>query len=498
MTSTVIGYAFVKEKLGLSAFDPAIPARIGSVDRVQLTSEALLIPAKVAPKDSNVLTHVLFALKHEGTNLSLLSQALRKIPAEDMVTAIKKSPSGGYIRIACFLWETFNQQALDNVPPISGSIYNVFDPKKYITCAGKRNPKWRVNFNGLGSLDYCVVVERTPHIESILALNILQSANEFLSHIGPSASDRTISWAYFSETQSSFEIEREIPSPPKAEAFVALLKKAHLTAELSEEYLVSLQNTAITNPFDQATQYRYQQNWLSGPLRGAAGVTYIPPAPELAHPLMDGLIDFSNHTAKQIDPLVAAAIISFGFVFIHPFMDGNGRLSRFLFHQTLSQAQQLKNGMLLPVSIAMKRNEDGYLAALKSFSAPARKRWDVLWIDGDQYQMTYQSDDAIYRFWDATTCVEFGLEMAKQALEDLKEETDYLAKYDRIYRVINSQFDIRGNDLNILILACMDQNGKLSLNRRKKYSLTVQPEVFDAIEKEWEKLHVSPQMGNGN
>jgi Fic family protein len=203
---------------------------------------------------------------------------------------------------------------------------------------------------------------------------------------------------------------------------------------------------------------------------------------------MSGLLEFANSAPKQVDPLIAASIGSFGFVFIHPFMDGNGRLSRFLFHHALCQSGLLKNGLLLPVSSAMKRNEENYLAALKSFSAPARKRWDVRWIDGDDYQMTFNSDESLYRYWNATACVEFGLEMAEQALEkDLKEEAEFLARYDLIYRAIDSRYDVRGKDLNVLVLSCMEQNGKLSINRRKKFADTVPVEVFEAIEAEYLK-----------
>jgi len=484
-----IGYSKLKTQLNLSAFDPLMPARLAPVTSITATPDALLIPAKVAPKDEFPLSHLLFALKHEGINLQLLSQALRKIPAKDMLAAITESPTGAYIRIACFLWEAFNKQELKGAPTVTGVAANLFDPKKYITGPSIRNAKWRVDFNGLGSLDYCVTVERTERINSLIESNILQRANEFLSELGATASDRAMSWAYLSETKSSFEIEHETPSATKSEAFVELLKKAHLTTRLDEEYLVGLQNTAITNPLDRAVNYRHQQNWLSSPLGGAAGVTYIPPPPEIVDDLMKGLVDFANAAPKQIDPLIAAAIVSFGFVFIHPFMDGNGRLSRFLFHHALCQSGALNNGLLLPVSIAMKRNEDLYLAALKSFSEPARKRWEVIWIDGDEYQMTFKSDDSLYRYWNATACVEFGLEMAKQALEkDLREETEFLTKYDLIYRAIDGQYDIRGKDLNTLVLTCMEQNGKISVNRRKKFAATVPEEIFDAIESEYLKV----------
>jgi Fic family protein len=483
-----IGYSKLKTLLDLSAFDPPNPARLAPVTKVTPTQDALLIPSKVAPQNDQPLSHLLFALKHEGINLQLLSQALRKISAQEILAAIEQSPTGAYIRIACFLWEAFNQQELKVASLASGVVINLFDPEKYITGPSVRNAKWRINFNGLGSLDYCITVERTARIANLLELNILQKANDFISKLGVATTDRAMSWAYLSETKSSFEIERETPSANKAEAFIELLKKAHLTTQLDEEYLVSLQNTTITNPLDRADYYRHQQNWLSSPLRGAAGITYVPPPPELVGDLMKGLVDFANVAPKQIDPVIAASIISFGFVFIHPFMDGNGRLSRFLFHHALCQSGLLQNGLLLPVSIAMKRNEDAYLTALKVFSAPARKCWDVRWIDGDDYQITFKSDASLYRYWNATACVEFGLEMAKQALEkDLKEETEFLARYDMIYRAIDTQYDIRGKDLNSLVLSCMEQNGKISINRRKKFATTVQTEIFDAIEKEYDK-----------
>ena len=76
---------------------------------------------------------------------------------------------------------------------------------------------------------------------------------------------------------------------------------------------------------------------------------------------------FANEAPGHVDPIVAASVASFGLVFIHPFMDGNGRLSRFVFHQALCNSGRLAKGFLLPVSVAMKRHEADYLAALPTF-----------------------------------------------------------------------------------------------------------------------------------
>ena len=245
----------------------------------------------------------------------------------------------------------------------------------------------------------------------------------------------------------------------------------------------------MTNPLDLAVEYRQQQNWLRGPLRGAIGVTYVPPPPEWVPGLMEDVLTFANEAPEHIDPLVCAAVVSFAFVFVHPFMDGNGRLSRFLFHHALCRSGQWGNGLLLPVSVAMKRNEDQYLAALQSYSKPARQAWDVTWLGDDSFDFEFKSDASVYKYWDATACVKFGLEMAQQALhKDLKDETDFLARFDQLFKSIDTRFDVRGNDLTTLVLVCLQNNGKVSAKRRKKFATTVPEAVFDAIEAEWQSL----------
>lgn len=295
--------------------------------------------------------------------------------------------------------------------------------------------------------------------------------------------DRALSWAYLHETESSFAIERETPSLSKAEAFAQVLQHADEPRVLDEAYLVALQNAAISNPLDKATGYRHQQNWLRGPARGALGITYIPPQPELATELMGHLARSVNEKVAGVDPLIAAAIASFGFVLLHPFMDGNGRLSRFLIHYVLAQSGKLSKGLLPPVSIAMKRHEQGYLSALQSYSKPARACWDADWIGDEDYELHFKADYTIYRYWNATASVEFCLQMAKQALEqDLKEETRFLMEFDRVYRAVDAAADVRGNDLTVLVRSALQNQGRVSHNRRKQFHNTVTESVFDLIE----------------
>lgn len=192
---------------------------------------------------------------------------------------------------------------------------------------------------------------------------------------------------------------------------------------------------------------------------------------------------FANEAPRLVDPIVAASIASFGFVFLHPFMDVNGRLSRFLFHQALCASGQLAKGQVLPVSVAMKRHEAEYLAVLQSYSRPARERVQVTWIGEGDYRFEFKTDEAIYRYWDATRCVEFCFRMAEQALDvELKQEIVFLARFDAVTRRVNAQIDIRNNDLATLVILCLDNGGVISNKKRKLFADRVSADAFDLVE----------------
>lgn len=131
----------------------------------------------------------------------------------------------------------------------------------------------------------------------------------------------------------------------------------------------------------------------------------------------------------------------------------------------------------------MKRHEADHLAALQSFSKPARRLWDVVWIDEDQFSFTFRGADSIYRYWDATPCIDFGFRMAEQALDvDLRQEAEFLASFDRLSKALNDEFDIRSEHQHLLIVSALQNQGVVSKTRRKKMAGQVPEEAFDFIE----------------
>ena len=103
----MIGYEFLKDQLGLQVFPIQRPAQVRSVTRIQELGDILAIPGTIAPRSSDPLEHLLFALKHEGTELSLIAACMPHIPGERMLQALTQTPNGIYTRKAAYFWEWF-------------------------------------------------------------------------------------------------------------------------------------------------------------------------------------------------------------------------------------------------------------------------------------------------------------------------------------------------------------------------------------------------------
>ena len=485
----MIGYEFLLSKIDIPMMPLQQPARIKPVTRVTSLPEMLAIPRHVAPDDDSVLSHVLFALRYEALQIPIIDQALRLVPAEALLAGLARQPQGGYLRRAAYFWEKANQISLPLPLETTGGNYlEIFDSKDYYTGPiWERSPKYRVVFNGIGPYEFCPVVKRNADLEKIGA-DILERLNAWASNpANADLLDRVMSWAYLSETRDSYAIENEVPSPDKEQAFLQAMAHLRDKTPLSEAYLVQLQNTVISNPVRAEVQFRTAQNWLQRGGRGAAAVRYIPPAPDSMMVLMDGFMRMAN-AQDDVPPLVKAALVSFGFVFIHPFMDGNGRLSRLLAHHTLNVKGALPdvNGSpaILPLSVAMKKNEKDYLSALESFSQPARSLWNVTHIGDSDFIFDFKSSPLIYAHWSGQKAAEFVTRCAGEALEQsLMDEAVYLKGYDQAFERINKSYDLPDKTINLLIQWIHQNSGHLPERRKSAQELIfLKPGQLAAIE----------------
>lgn len=198
------------------------------------------------------------------------------------------------------------------------------------------------------------------------------------------------------------------------------------------------------------------------------------------HSLMSGLLNYDRTVAQHIDPVIAAAILAFGFVYIHPFEDGNGRLHRFLIHHVLASRGFRPPGMVFPVSSAILDRIDDYRSVLESYSR--RLLPMICWEPTRNGNVRVLNDTAdFYRFFDATPHAEFlyGC-VARTIEEDLPNEADYLRRYDRFRSAILSMVDMPDRTIDLLFRMLRQNNGVLSKRaRQNEFALLKDAETRD-------------------
>ena len=74
----------LQDRPGITALPVRRPAIVQPVTRIKEIGLTLAVPSKMAPDPDDLLGNILFALKHEGVNLSLLAQVLLQVPAADL------------------------------------------------------------------------------------------------------------------------------------------------------------------------------------------------------------------------------------------------------------------------------------------------------------------------------------------------------------------------------------------------------------------------------
>lgn len=475
-----IGYAWLIERLELPVVPLQRPASVtGRVNRRVDAENQIMFPTGVSIKDTPV-GHLEFALRHEGVNLEVIEASFERISPDDLIGRLRATPNGEAIRRACFLWEWLTGQDLPTDITPRGSYVDLFPADEYVTAAEPlRAPKYRVRDNALGTRDFCPIVRLAAIPQAPGLPDLLAEAGHLLGEVAdPDLYERALNYLYLSETRGSYAIEQETPSADKQARFVRLLRKAGGTVAVDEAWLVALQNAVVRDVYSQEASYRTRQNWLED---GTGLITFFPPPPEELRRVMDGWEAFVKDETRCLDVLIKTACAAFGFVYLHPFMDGNGRLHRFLIHHLLAGSKQLAPGTIVPVSAVISKNIPAYLDVLTGFSRPVTSLWNYQ-RGGFEPAIMHSPGSRPYRFFDFGHEVAFLHRMICQAVrEEIPRELAWLRGYDLAFARLDRDIDIPRKDLAALIRMAQSSQGNLSLNRRKQYA-HLPEEVLNHIE----------------
>lgn len=463
-----VGYAHLVDLLELNVRPLVQVAAISSaVNKRHDTTELISFPSGVAINDTP-LGHVEFALRHEGVNLEVLDAAFDKIDPALFVARLREAPNSDPARRACFLWEWMRKQSLGAPVTPTGAYVDLFPSNKYVVARNAiKDPVFRVNNNALGNPDFCPIVKLGAIDNANGVYTLLGQIQSMISDPRDAAMyARAIRHLYLSETRSSFAIEREVPDANKEERFINLLARAGEEEVISEDWLVMLQNAVVKDAFSKEASYRTRQNWLED---GSGRMTFLPPPPQSLPQLMRGWESFVNGNDRGIDLSVKIACASFGFVYLHPFMDGNGRLHRFIIHHVLQKSGLIPAGVILPVSASISKNEIAYLEVLSAFSKPVTRLWKYR--RSDEAPLIDSSPEGRpYRYFSADREVGFIQQMIQETVvTEIPNELNYLAGYDAAFGEINASMDLPRSDISKLVRMIQGNGGALAAGKRKQF-----------------------------
>lgn len=464
-----VGYAWLVRAFALEVMPNHRWSFVGKVARQSLVEQGILwetFPLAYGPDD--LPGHIEFALRYDGVNLEILAAmcaGLGPNEIEEIRRWILRKPTGAYTRKAWFLLEMLTGQRLDLPDLAHGNYEPLLDPALYFTGAPRRSRRHRVLDNLLGTVGFSPVVRRTPAIEHFAAKQLDRHLAAILQRYDAETLLRSAAWLYTKETRSSFQIEQEKPSPGKMGRFVAALQQAGELRGITAQSLVILQNLLVDPRFRDAG-WRDSQNYVASDAR--VKVDFVSPKPEDLPRLMDGWLGcVARLERSEVDAVVAAAVASFGFVFLHPFEDGNGRIHRFLIHYLLLRRGFTPPGMIVPVSATMLARMREYDACLERFSAPlmARVQYEL---DAQGHLEILGDTAGLYRYFDATPMVESLYGWLAQAIDhDFVDELEFMVVHGEVRRRLQEVVELPSQLENQLVARCLENNGRLSNSRRK-------------------------------
>jgi hypothetical protein len=438
--------------------------------RSPTSSEQWLLVTNRQALPTDLAGHLDFALKHEGVNLSVLSALFRVAPKKELEDWISAAPGGANTRRIWFIYEWLTGEKL-NVPPVPKirAVPMIDRSKQFGLEGGKRSSRHSVIDNLPGTREFCPLVRRTEKLAAFEALGFDRLAREVVGRTHPDVVTRAAAFLLLKDSKSSFFIEKERPTAKLAARWAQAIAEAG-SRPLTVEELERLQKIVIAD----ARFVRLGLRKIGG-FVGEHDRDTREPIPDHVSArwedltsLMNGLVSYSSRaTTDKVDPVTTAAVLAFGFVYIHPFEDGNGRIHRWLFHHVLCAAGYNPPGVAFPISSAIYKRLDEYRRVLESYSRPLLQFID--WrptADGNVEVLNETAD--YYRYFDATRHAEFLYECVQQTVErDLPDEVAYLQAYDTFSAQVLNIVDMPNRKVDLLHRFLEQNNGSLSKRVRE-------------------------------
>jgi len=478
------GYAALAERYDLAAPLPLRLAAIAGRHHPSSNDEWLMLTPRHRPQPS-LENQLIFAFRYEGINLQILSQLFHVVEAAEIEAIVRGAPTGSFARRLWFLYEWLTGAMLEITNPGKVRLVPVIDPgQQFALTKGEPSSRHKAINNLPGTPAFCPLVTKTPALVEMAGKALGEQARAAMGRVRPDLVARAAAFILLNDSRSSFAIEGERPSGSRTARWGQAIAQAG-TRPLSLEELNRLQRIVIGDDRFVSLGLRHDGGFVG--VHDRESNLPIPDHISARHQdlpnLIEGLVAFSDRAIRGgMDPVVAAACLAFGFVYIHPYVDGNGRLHRWLIHHALAAAAYNPPGLVFPVSAAILRRLDSYRTVLESYSKPLLPY--IEWRPTASGNVEVLNDTAaFYRYFDATAHAVFLYTCVEQTVEkDLPHEVWFLESFDVFNKAIQEIVDMPASQVELLHKFLAQNNGRLSQRARAKEFAALTADEIERIE----------------
>ena len=446
--------------------------------------------------------HLTFHLKHELLHLELLARVFEKINPYELSDWISAEPSGQYARRAGFLYEWLTGKELSINANITGNYVDVVDTQKMVAASeGLALPirRWRVRDNLAGTQAFCPLIRKTPDVQSAMKVDVAQLLEALANEFGQDVVLRSAVWMTLRESKASFAIEGEADQHDRIQRFADVL--ARRTGQggwpLDEPTLAQLQSE-ILGARSTLKQFGIRKSpvFVGGVVRYQEVVHYVAPLAQDMQAMLEGLVTFLERTKGQ-SAVMRSAVTAFGFVYIHPLADGNGRVHRFLINDILRRDGVVDAPMILPISswISSDASErHAYNQILDTVSGPLMRALSgrykfanehTIYADGIRSNFEFNGQEVakpVWQYLDLTPHVVYLADVLERTIrQDMREESLYLRRHAQARDAIKDIIEMPDVQIDRVIRSAKANQGKLSNVLASEIPLLTDPKVWDAV-----------------
>ncbi|PMS38505.1 Fic/DOC family protein [Trinickia symbiotica] len=502
MSEKWLGYRWLAHRYGIAPVQPfPVESCIGPTRKSSRLDGMVRETYTYAnPPADTLATHVTFALKHEGVFLEHLSRLFEAIPRQALIDWVLDERTGQYARRAGFLYEWLTGDTLEVVPDVTAGAYiDVLDPNTYLVSqAPINNARWRVRDNLPGTRSFCPTVRRTEVVRKAEQYDIPSQIEALQAEYGVDTLRRSAVWLTLKESRASFEIEHEQDRGDRVKRFAAVMEARTGTYEspLARDALTELQREILGN-VTTLTSFGVRRSpvFVGSVDRFTNVLHYVAPHWADVEGMLSGLETFETRT-RGAAPIARAATVAFGFVYVHPFADGNGRLHRFLINDILRRDNAVPRPFILPVSATITSKPQALAAydqVLEVFSKPFMQRYGSMaafeerrkYEDGvtsDLKFAAYKDAAHAWRYPDLTAHVEYLADIVDKTIRfEMREEAALLRRWENARLAVKEVIEGPNQDIDRIIRSVRDNHGSISNKLRRDFPVLEDSGLADQI-----------------